>query len=364
MSDRAPEGAAEGAAVDHPQTVSQAEAVPPEPAVCGEELPEAPVSLPPAEVVEPEPADDPRIDRVLADFRSWLAEVVPAPEEPVEGEPELDDRQPAGEPVDLHALVGHFVALRQEVNLQTRAVRNQQEQNAASLNTLQQALAGLERARGEARQEQQSGQEERLRPLLKALVDLYDALSLANREIGRVTDALGPDLQSLTDTRGWGHLLDELAQVEEPHEPAPVLRSSHPPFWSGLFGRRAVEAPAEAAQAQPRETNRAICARIRQQMEERMGQVREQGERVRQALGAVVTGYTMSLQRVERALRQQGLEPIATVGQPFDPERMEVLEAVSGTGRPSGEVVEEVRRGYLWNGRVFRFASVRVARGL
>jgi molecular chaperone GrpE (heat shock protein) len=56
------------------------------------------------------------------------------------------------------------------------------------------------------------------------------------------------------------------------------------------------------------------------------------------------------------------LEPIASAGQPFDPERMEVLEAVGDTGRPAGEVVEEVRRGYLRDGRVFRYAQVRVAK--
>ncbi len=69
----------------------------------------------------------------------------------------------------------------------------------------------------------------------------------------------------------------------------------------------------------------------------------------------------MSLQRVERVLQQQGLETIPCVGAAFDPELMEVLEAVSGSGRPAGEVLEEVRRGYRWNDRVFRFAQVRVA---
>ena len=34
------------------------------------------------------------------------------------------------------------------------------------------------------------------------------------------------------------------------------------------------------------------------------------------------------------------------------------------SGRPSGEVIEEVRRGYLWNGRVFRYAQVRVAKNV
>ena len=56
------------------------------------------------------------------------------------------------------------------------------------------------------------------------------------------------------------------------------------------------------------------------------------------------------------------LEPIPTVGRTFDPEAMEALEAVAGSGRPSGEVVEEVRRGYQQGGRVVRCALVRVAR--
>jgi molecular chaperone GrpE len=92
-------------------------------------------------------------------------------------------------------------------------------------------------------------------------------------------------------------------------------------------------------------------------------QAREGCARVEQALASLVMGYTMSLQRVERALRQHGLEPIPAVGEAYDPERMEALEVVLGTGLPSGEVVGEVRRGYLWNGRVFRFAQVRVAKG-
>ncbi|HZT79410.1 MAG TPA: nucleotide exchange factor GrpE, partial [Gemmataceae bacterium] len=85
-------------------------------------------------------------------------------------------------------------------------------------------------------------------------------------------------------------------------------------------------------------------------------------ERVRQFLESLIGGYTMSLQRLERALQQSGLEAIPAAGQPFDPELMEVVEAANGTGRPPGEVLEEVRRGYLWRGRVFRYAQVRVAR--
>jgi molecular chaperone GrpE len=96
--------------------------------------------------------------------------------------------------------------------------------------------------------------------------------------------------------------------------------------------------------------------------QEKVQQAFEACRRVEALLASLVSGYTMSVQRLERAVRQQGLEPIAAVGQPFDPERMEVLEAVSDSGRPAGEVLQEVRRGYLWNGRVFRYAQVRVAK--
>ena len=83
---------------------------------------------------------------------------------------------------------------------------------------------------------------------------------------------------------------------------------------------------------------------------------------MRQFFASVVTGYTMGLQRIDRALEQHDLEPIICVGEPFDPEYMEVVEVVSDPERSGTEVLEEVRRGYLWHDRLFRYAQVRVAR--
>jgi molecular chaperone GrpE len=79
-------------------------------------------------------------------------------------------------------------------------------------------------------------------------------------------------------------------------------------------------------------------------------------------LAAAATGLRMSEKRVERLMRDVGLEPVETVGRPFDPETMEAVEAATAAERPSGTVVDELRRGYLWNGHVFRFAQVRVAK--
>jgi molecular chaperone GrpE len=243
---------------------------------------------------------------VLEDFRAWLT----ALSAPLAGEPTSAADVP---PLDLHTLLGQFLAVRQEVNLQTRAVRAQQEQNAETLRQLTLALDALQQsqARGEDRPEPSS--EESTRPLLKTLVEVYDALAIAGREIERMRDMVLPALEQLTAT------------VAAP-----------PSFWQRWF--------ASAAAKQREQT------------------ARDSSARVRQLLASLVTGYTMSLQRLERALGQHGLEAIATAGQRFDPERMEVVEAVTGSGRPAGEVIDEVRRGYVCNGRVFRYAQVRVAK--
>jgi molecular chaperone GrpE len=69
---------------------------------------------------------------------------------------------------------------------------------------------------------------------------------------------------------------------------------------------------------------------------------------------------------IDRKLRQllesEGVTPIdAAPGIPFDPRDHEAIVNVPGTGRPEGEIVEEVRRGYRLRDRVLRPALVAVA---
>jgi molecular chaperone GrpE len=255
----------------------------------------------------------PALEAALDDFRRWFASLAAANGEGVA------EREPS---LDLATLLGHFVALRQEVNLQTRAVRAQQEQNAELVGKLGQAVEALSRPRPEA------GADEKVRPLLNTLVELGDALLLASREVTRTRENLLPALEAMAE--------------EEAEEPAPPTARS---LWSRWFQPASPGVPQQGPK-------RGLPVDTRQNV-----------GRVQGALSALVTGYGMSLERVERSLRKHGLEPIEAAGQPFDPERMEAMDAVADTGRPAGEVVEEVRRGYLWNGRVFRCAQVRVARG-
>jgi molecular chaperone GrpE (heat shock protein) len=83
---------------------------------------------------------------------------------------------------------------------------------------------------------------------------------------------------------------------------------------------------------------------------------------IRSSFDSLIAGYRMSLARLDRILEQSDLELIGTVGETFDPELMEVVEVVGDSGKPAGEVLEEVRRGYLRGEVVFRYAQVKVAR--
>ena len=81
---------------------------------------------PPPDVVENAPVHGAQaltpeaIEAVLADFRDWLHQLAAQPAA-APGPP-----GPPAEPIDLHTLLGQFIALRHEVNLQTKASRAQQ----------------------------------------------------------------------------------------------------------------------------------------------------------------------------------------------------------------------------------------------
>ena len=61
-------------------------------------------------------------------------------------------------------------------------------------------------------------------------------------------------------------------------------------------------------------------------------------------------------------LESEGVTAIdASPGRPFDPREHEAIANVPGTGRPDGEIVEEIRRGYRLRDRVIRPALVAVA---
>lgn len=72
-------------------------------------------------------------------------------------------------------------------------------------------------------------------------------------------------------------------------------------------------------------------------------------------------GLKMVLARLRRAMLDQGLERLDVQGQPFDPETMRAIGTVASTEQPAGYVAEQLSPAYRWQGKILRFADVRVA---
>lgn len=250
------------------------------------------------------------IERVLSDFRGWLESLT-----------QLPVVLPSVEPLHLQTIVAQFTALRHEVNMQTKAARSAVEQTGAALKLLQ----------PDEDEEQETGPEievledlEHLRPIVKMALDVHDALSVAKKQMEKAK-ANASDL---------GEAIGAPPAKSMPRRPG---------FFARLFGVR-------------------NTATYDGDWEEYIERIEEHCQKLHDQFSGVADGYTMSLRRIERVFPQLDLEPIHCEGQPFDPESMEVLDTEPHGELPSGTVLEVVRRGYHWQGKLFRYAQVKVAK--
>jgi len=244
-----------------------------------------------------------QVERVLADFRQWLLAPASGPRERAVADAARDaNQQPADagrSPVDLFALIGQFTALRHEVNLQTKAARAAVEQNA---DVLRQLADRDDEPEPEPEPEPEATDDDALRPAVKAVIDIADALALSHRQAERLRDSAAA-----------------LLKADAPR----------PGVLARLFGGAAAPPDLDA---------------------------------LRKLAAGVADGYALSLRRVDRLLPTWDVEAVRCTNEEFDPDLMEVVEVVADTGCEPGTVVEEVRPGYRWRGRLVRFAQVKVAR--
>ncbi len=254
-----------------------------------------------------------RIDALLAQFRGWLESLttpIPAIPEP--------------HPVDLSTVVAQFTALRHDVNLQTRATRTAIEQNAEILKQIPTT---------------DSDSDESIRPLVKAIIDIADALATAVARLEKTRETVEP-------------LLAELVGAALPSPPETSETPPRPGFFARIFA-----SPPTSDLAWNRWADD-----VRRLEKERNSAASRATEMLRPIFAGLADGYAMSLRRVERVLPTFGVEAIECLGQSFDPELMEAVEMTDSPGQSAGTVVEELRRGYRWKGKLFRFAQVKVAR--
>jgi len=84
--------------------------------------------------------------------------------------------------------------------------------------------------------------------------------------------------------------------------------------------------------------------------------------RTRNADQAIIDGLDLTIRQFQDALTKSGVEPIAALGQPFDPALHQALAQVDATGCAPDTVVEEAQRGYRLHGRILRPSLVTVAK--
>ena len=74
----------------------------------------------------------------------------------------------------------------------------------------------------------------------------------------------------------------------------------------------------------------------------------------------VLEGLKLLSKEMDKTLQGAGIEPIKTEHQMFDPNFHEAVDRVN-SDKPEGTILEEIQRGYMFDGRVLRHAKVRVA---
>jgi molecular chaperone GrpE len=116
---------------------------------------------------------------------------------------------------------------------------------------------------------------------------------------------------------------------------------------------------------------RLIGDRVQQQKKSLLFKLLDVMDNVERALVYQETMSQQDLQQTLRmfqwqmneVLRNEGLNPVSTVGETFNPYVHEAIEAVEDSDKPEGTIIEELRKGYTLGNETLRPARVKVSMG-
>ncbi|MDB5388862.1 MAG: hypothetical protein JWM11_4508, partial [Planctomycetaceae bacterium] len=257
-------------------------------------------------------------DQIFNRLREWLdttrAEAGALGEEAYD--PLAVENSPAPT-VGFYDLAAEFTALRQELKLQTKSSRGLQEQAEAAAHEMHEATVRLASAEQRYREATNEFSDASLKLLAETVINLDESL-----DRGR----------SVIETARKRIVVDSVTEFERGLDEAYRKLSFFGKWRSLKFYQLTREL-------------------YRQQVELGHGSL----------FDSVLAGYQLIQNRVLKILKDQGIERIVCVGQPVDPHCMIVNVAVPGTEFAPGTVVQEIRRGYRWKGKVLRYAEVGAA---
>ncbi len=253
----------------------------------------------------------PETEQVIARFRHWLDEI----------RSEVDTldvhasvNEAPAEPVGFYQVVERLTTLRHEVKLLTKAARGGEERNEATLLSMQ---AAIEQFHSVSADESQAA-DRAARPLVEGLADLDESLRRGRLAI------------ETARTRMIQKTGQHLREARERFEQLYRLQ----PWW-----RRVLCRPWHAA-ALEIHSDHAI-------------------DSPHDVFGSLLEGYDLIQARLRRTMDEHAIIRMQCVGRQVEPNSMTVVEVVRDPGLPPGQVIEEVRTGYYWKSKVFRFAEVK-----
>jgi molecular chaperone GrpE len=251
---------------------------------------------------------------------------------------------------DLSTLFEAMTALRQEVNLQTRSARRDREQASETLASLSAFVDQLNR-----RSEEDNTASAVDTVHVDVLLELHDALWRAERQASQVIAAAVGTLHDWCERRGVESSPDDdrEASLVEVNTPVATVKPRAFGRWREWFGGSATPAVEPPVASHEPTDDDALSERMQAWVE-----IGAESGRMASRLEGLMTGYRLSLQRLERIMSSGGIEPIACLGQAVDPALMEVVQIVSDSTKPPGMVADIVRCGYWRYGQVYRFAQV------
>jgi len=219
-------------------------------------------------------------------------------------------------PGGLLQLAEAFTALRHEIKLQTRGSRNLEA-------AVEQSLQGLDTASREFRsvqaKEREAG-ERAAKPVVEAIIGLDEGLLRATKAF------------QITCERMTGLVPERiLICLDQAYQELPRWKRWLYRGWYANFRKTTAEA-------------------VRLTMSPDFSSLRQGLEQIQL--------------RLTRALQDLGIVRINESGGLVDPARMTVIEIVESDELPAETVVEVVRPGYQYGGRVIRFAEVRAVVGM
>jgi molecular chaperone GrpE len=74
----------------------------------------------------------------------------------------------------------------------------------------------------------------------------------------------------------------------------------------------------------------------------------------------LIQGVEMTLRKLRKILESEGVSPIRSIGEPFDPLKHNAVAKTEKEGVDGCTIVEEIRKGYTLRGKVIRPSIVKV----